>query len=304
MYSKMVNEKNQKGISIIIPVYNQQHNISTVAITVQMIIDTLSTDYEIIIVNDGSTDRTLEVIEELRNENYDKIKVVSYPKNRGKGYAVRSGIALSTGSIVMYLDGDMGVNPDKLRDYLAELAHFDLVIASKKHPQSKIEALKSRRIESRLFNMLVSSLLGLRIKDTQSGLKVGNGKLLRLLFENMRSDRYAFDVELILLAQSLKLRIKEMPISLKLDRRFKINDVLIMAKDVLLIFFRSKTNHSSQMQNLSLNLQALHKQAATDLINNEEGISLPLPAQNLIGDILQGESIGDYKPNAQILSNT
>jgi hypothetical protein len=97
----------------------------------------------------------------------------------------------------------MEVNPDKLLDYIAELDRKDLVISSKRHPLSSVEGLRTRKIESHAPNTLVAWLLGLRVKDTQSGLKVGDGKISRLLLEYIRSDRYGFDVELILLAQSL-----------------------------------------------------------------------------------------------------
>jgi glycosyltransferase involved in cell wall biosynthesis len=193
--------------------------------------------YEVVAVNDGSSDDTFGVLQ--KEENLDPcIKVISYNPNRGKGYAVRTGVMQSSGNIVIFVDGDLDISHNKIRDYVKELENFDLVIASKRHPQSKLDAPLSRKFLSRMFNLLVRMAIGIKVKDTQSGLKAGKGDALRAIFRIMLVKRYAFDVELLTIATALNLNIKEMPIEISLERSFKVLDIAKMFLDVTNIAYR------------------------------------------------------------------
>jgi len=224
-------------ISIIIPVYNEESNISSFLTHIKNILSRTLLDYELIVINDGSTDNTeLVLLEEQKLE--ERVKVLSYKQNRGKGHAVKTGVLNSKGDVVCFLDGDLDISPSEIRNYIKELEGCDLVIASKAHPLSVVTAPFVRKLLSKMFNMLVRLAVGINIKDTQSGLKVGNGNALRRIFNVMLVKRYAFDVEMLAIASRLDLKIKESPIKITLNRSFKLREIVNMFIDVLGISYR------------------------------------------------------------------
>jgi dolichol-phosphate mannosyltransferase len=202
--------------SLIIPVFNQQSKIHFSIEKIKQSVESAFSDYELIVVNDGSTDNTLTILRSMTSM-YPRIRVLSYTPNRGKGYAVRQGILHSQGEAVMFLDGDLDISPDSIKDYVQRLATSDLVIASKRHPESSVIIPKSRVFLSRAFNLLIRMATGIPQKDTQAGFKVGNGEIMRTIFRNVSVNRYAFDVELFTIASILHLKIQEMPVIMKID---------------------------------------------------------------------------------------
>ena len=118
-------------------------------------------------------------------------------ENKGKGHAVKMGVLNSKGDVVSFLDGDLDISPAQIKNYIRELEGCDLVIASKAHPLSIITAPFVRKMLSKMFSILVRVAVGINIKDTQSGLKIGNGNALRKIFNVMLVKRYAFDVEML-----------------------------------------------------------------------------------------------------------
>jgi glycosyltransferase involved in cell wall biosynthesis len=224
-------------LSVIIPVYNQERKITMLLESVKEALNLTLLNYEIIIVNDGSLDNTSNLL--LKEEKRDShIQVISYPQNKGKGHAVRTGIMKTHGDIVLFVDGDLDITPGVIKDYVKELQNCDLVIASKNHPLSKVNAPRSRKFLSRAFNLFVRITTGIKLKDTQSGLKAGDGNALRTIFNIMVSERYAFDVEMLAIATVLGMRIKELPIEISLDQRFKLRDIAKMFIDVIAISYR------------------------------------------------------------------
>lgn len=232
-----ITDKSLIQLSAIIPVYNQERKISILLAKVKEVLNSTSLNYELVIVNDGSCDNTLEVLQ--KEEKLDShVRVISYPQNKGKGYAIKTGVMQTHGNVVLFVDGDLDISPGLIIKYVKELENCDLVIASKRHPLSKVNAPISRKVLSRIFNLVVRIATGIKLKDTQSGLKAGNGDVLRTIFNVMLITRYAFDVELLAIATALNLSIKEMPIEITLDRRFKFLDIVKMFIDVIVISYR------------------------------------------------------------------
>jgi len=224
-------------ISIIIPVYNEEANIPSILTHLKSTLSETLLDYELILINDGSTDKTEPVLlEEQKLDN--RIKVLSYRQNKGKGHAVKMGVLNSRGDVVCFLDGDLDISPSEIKNYIKELEGCDLVIASKAHPLSVITAPFIRRMLSKTFSALVRFSVGINIKDTQSGLKVGDGNALRKIFNVMLVKRYAFDVEMLAIASKLDLKIKESPIRITLDCSFKFREIVNMFIDVMGISYR------------------------------------------------------------------
>lgn len=236
---KFNNDQTSVQLSVIIPVFNQEKNIQISLARIRGVLDSTNLTYEIVVVDDGSFDGTSKVLQNEKHKD-KRIKVISYTPNKGKGYAVRTGVIQSCGDNVMFTDGDLDISPYVIAEYVQNLENCDLVIASKRHSLSKINAPFSRKILSRMFNITVRIATGLNISDTQSGLKVGNGRILRAIFKVMIIKRYAFDVELLAIASLLRLNIKEMPIELNIDKRFKIKDIFNMLIDVASLSYRHK----------------------------------------------------------------
>jgi glycosyltransferase involved in cell wall biosynthesis len=226
----------QSLISVVIPFYNQGRTIPASLKRIRKVLGSLSR-YELIAVNDGSSDDTLQVLQ-AEQASDPSLKIVSYSQNMGKGYAVKRGVVETKGDVVIFTDGDLEISPDIILEYIHQLKACDLVIASKRHPLSKVKTPFSRKFLSRAFNLVARIATGVKAKDTQSGLKAGNGEALRRIFGLMLVKRYAFDVELLAIASLLKMNIKEMPVDINLDKRFRMKEVAKMLVDVLAVSYR------------------------------------------------------------------
>ncbi len=224
-------------LSFVIPAYNEENFIEDTLETIDAIVMDKNLPYEIVVVDDGSGDNTLAKAKRYASKN-GHVKVVSYSKNVGKGYAVKTGFLQSTGNIVIFADGDMEIDLRTLSKYLDALEHGDIVIASKRHRDSHVKVPVSRRILSEVFNSLVRILAGVPLKDTQSGLKAMRKSAFIDIFPRLAVKRYAFDVELLAVANLYGLKVVEMPVNIKLDAKFKPIEMWRMFLDLLGIAYR------------------------------------------------------------------
>ena len=193
--------------------------------------------YEIIVVNDGSTDGTRNIVSRISSFD-ETIRLISYSINMGKGYAIKQGVLHSRGKYVMFLDGDGEISTDVLSKYLEHMATADIVIASKYHPLSVVNVPTSRRFLSKCFHLFVKLMLGIKVSDTQVGLKAGNGDRIRTIFQRVIVRRYAFDAEMLAVAGIMGLKVDELPVQIDLDKSFKKKEIVKMALDVLGVAFR------------------------------------------------------------------
>jgi glycosyltransferase involved in cell wall biosynthesis len=224
-------------LSLVMPAYNEGENIEKVISTVDHIVKEIGLEYELIVVDDGSVDNTL-----MKAHNYAKknghVKVISYKNNVGKGFALRTGFSQAMGDAVVFVDSDDEINPKQISHYVEALKGADLVIASKWHPQSKVQTPLIRRILSHGFNVLVKILVGIRLSDTQTGLKAIRRNSFVNIFPKLMVKRYAFDVEMLALANLFELRVAELPINIQIRRRFNLQEVWRMLLDLLGITYR------------------------------------------------------------------
>jgi glycosyltransferase involved in cell wall biosynthesis len=231
------------NISVIIPTFNQQSKLSYSITRIKQQVELYFNNYELIVVDDGSTDNTLTILKSLAVID-PHIQVISYRPNRGKGYAVKQGVLHSRGEAVMFMDADLDISPDFIKDYVERLSTSDLIIGSKRHPKSNVTIPKSRAFLSRAFNIFIRAATGVPQKDTQVGFKVGNGEIMRTVFRGISVNRYAFDVELFTISSILHLRVQEMPVIMKIDRRFNIREIVNMLVDVLRICYKQRVLHA------------------------------------------------------------
>ena len=232
----------QLDLSFVVPAYNEEDYIEDTLGTIDAIVMGKKLSYEIVVVNDGSADETLRRVKTYAGKN-GHVRVISYGKNAGKGYAIRTGFMKATGNVIFFTDSDMEINLDKICDYIEALKHGDIVIASKRHCASKVDVPVTRKILSICFNVLVRLLTGVPLKDTQSGLKAMKKSAFTNMFPRLAVKRYAFDVELLAVANLYGLKVIEMPVNIKLDAKFKPTEMWHMLMDLLGIAYRLRIIH-------------------------------------------------------------
>lgn len=237
-----------KLISVIVPCYKQEEIIVNDLERIKRVLDKLRYPAELICVVDGRVDRTFEKAAKFAKK-HENIKVIGYDTNKGKGYAVRFGMAESYGDIVGFIDSGMDLNPNGLSMLLEHFEWYeaDIMVGSKRHPVSKVYYPWQRRILSMGYQFLVWLLFGLKVKDTQVGMKFFRREVLEKVLPRLLIKAFAFDVEILVVANYLKYsRIFEAPIEIKLkfggtstvtNRRF-IRTILAMLIDTLAIFYR------------------------------------------------------------------
>jgi len=201
-------------LSIVIPAYNEAKRIPDTIQRIFKFIKNQKINAEILVINDGSKDSTAKIINEMAKNN-KTLKLVSYERNQGKGFAVKTGVLHAKGQAILISDADNSTPIEevlKLLPYLKQ--NFDVVIGSRYLPGSdvKIKQGKLRIFISRVGNLVIRTLLVGKIRDTQCGFKLFEYKTAKEIFQLQKIYRWSFDVEILAIAQKLKHRIKEVPI--------------------------------------------------------------------------------------------
>lgn len=239
--------KNSK-LSVIVPVFNEAPRIVENLNLLTREIERHFSNYEIIVISDGSTDATAA---KLLTYQHPHLKAVLKEKNAGKGSVVREGFAQATGDYVLFIDGGMEIHPKEIRIFMGLMSVYecDIVIGSKRHPQSRVAYPWHRRILSWIFQRLVHQLFRLDVTDTQVGIKLLRAEIVKTILPHLEVNRYGFDLEILSLAKRFGYgRILEAPIHMeyfgKNDRNvvreffhvFKITYSLL--KDTLALYAR------------------------------------------------------------------
>ncbi|HJZ05703.1 hypothetical protein A2634_05040 [Candidatus Amesbacteria bacterium RIFCSPHIGHO2_01_FULL_48_32] len=201
-------------LSVIIPAYNEQYRLGPHLKPVLKYLDTHYPNYELIIVDDGSTDNTAQTVSRAIAKE-PRAKLVSYHPNRGKGYAIRTGVHASRGSVVLFMDADLSTPLEEIPHILHILKTADIVIGSRGQDRTKVKKSPPiyRLLASYVFDQVKFMLVGLRkFKDTQCGFKAYKGSIARQLFNLAKIDRFMFDAEILYLAEKARLTIKEIPV--------------------------------------------------------------------------------------------
>jgi len=232
----------QIELSFVIPAYNEEDSIEATLATLDEVVKNKKLQYEIVMVDDGSKDKTLPKAIMYASRN-GHVKVLSYPKNMGKGHALAAGFMQTTGDVLVFADSDMEINLDLIPSYVKALQHGDIVIATKWHPDSVVTMPLARKILSHGFRVLVRILTGAKLKDTQVGLKVMKKSAFLNIFPRLAVKRYAFDVELLAVANLYGLKIVEMPTHLRMNGSIPLKEILRMFVDLLGIAYRLRVIH-------------------------------------------------------------
>lgn len=208
---------NSEKLSVVVPCFNEERNIYSNIQKIHRYLENNFETFEIIAVNDGSTDKTVEELKKIRNNI--PLVIVDNEINEGKGKAVRDGILESNHEIVMFLDADLAIPIEEIEKFVAEINNnYDIVIASRFVPGLKVvkKVLWYRQIMERVFRIIRMAILNnYQVRDTQCGFKVFKRETAMKIFPPMTINRFAFDSEIIFLAGKHKFKIKELPITLQ-----------------------------------------------------------------------------------------
>lgn len=190
-------------LSVVVPAHNEEARLPSALKALRAYLS--DKEHEVIVVDDGSSDRTAEVAGE------SGCRVVRHPRNLGKGAAVRSGVLASRGDLVLVTDADLATPITELPKLEAALRRgANVVVGSREAPGARVRrASPGRKFAGRLFNLLVRLLTGLPYRDTQCGFKLFRGDAARALFSRAACSGYCFDVEVLLLAREMGLKVEE-----------------------------------------------------------------------------------------------
>lgn len=239
-----------KLLSLIVPAYKQEKTIVRDLKKIKGVLDKLRYPSELICVIDGNIDGTLQKALGFAKKN-SNVKAIGYDTNKGKGYAVRFGMGQSKGDIIGFIDSGMDLNPNGLALLLEHFEWYnaDIIVGSKRHPVSKGYYPWQRKLLSMGYQLLVLILFGLKVRDTQVGMKFFRREVLERVLPRLLVKAFAFDVEILAVANYLNYgRIYEAPVDIKLrfgvastvtSQRF-IRTVIGMLIDTLAIFYRLK----------------------------------------------------------------
>lgn len=226
-------------LSIIIPSFNEEKRLPGTLERIASYVKSSGRKTEVIVVDDGSTDRTREVAESFRGR-IENLRVVPNGANRGKGYSVRHGSLEASGEIVLFTDADLSAPIEETDKLLAKMNQYDVAIGSRAMNRELIEVHESRFREFAgiVFNKIVRIMLRLPFVDTQCGFKAFRREKCKIIFEQQTIERFGFDPELLYLARHHGLRTIEVAVRWAHSPATKINmwrDSLQMFLDVLII---------------------------------------------------------------------
>ncbi len=242
--------KTSKFVSIVVPIYKQEKTVKKDLINIINNMERTRWDFELVAVVDGFVDGSFSEAKTLEKEfPENKIRVYGYKNNKGKGYAVRYGIARARGYYVSFIDSGMDIDPNGISMLLEHMEWYDadIIVGSKKHPVSKVQSPFIRKVYSFCYHSLVRFLFGLKISDTQTGLKVFKLEVLEKVMPRLLIKQFAFDVELLAVSNHLGYKkIYEAPIQICMDTDRSVfspffifdRNIRKMLLDTLAVFYR------------------------------------------------------------------
>lgn len=232
-------ERQTPEVSLIVPAYNEQSRIRASLEEIARFAASYPKSLEIKLVDDGSRDRTAEIVREFQREHPDfPLELLQYGGNRGKGFAVAHGLRAASGKFLAFSDTDLSAPIDQLPLLIDPLEKgADVVIASRRMAGSVVVGLPlSRRLMGRLFSLFSRMLVLPGVTDTQCGFKAYRREVAHQLVERQTMTGYTFDVEHLLIARELGLRMVEVPVKWIYSEDSQINslsDSIKMFRDLI-----------------------------------------------------------------------
>lgn len=234
----------QCTLSIVMPAFNEAQALYANILETVRTINTFCKDFEVVVVDDGSSDNTYAEILKAAEEDARVVPLQS-AQNSGKGDALKAGTAVTRGKYVAFLDADLDLHPSQIESFLTTLQqnNADVVIGSKMHKDSKVDYPFRRKFISVVYYVILRVLFRLKVHDTQTGLKLFRGELLRPIMAKILVKRFAYDIEVLVLCRRANAKMLEHPVEINFQRgapwgRMKFSDLWYTGLDTLAIFYR------------------------------------------------------------------
>ncbi|MCX7973842.1 MAG: glycosyltransferase family 2 protein [Candidatus Aminicenantes bacterium] len=214
-------------LSVIIPVYNEETRLFHLDEVINFF-NQFSFKWELVVVNDGSTDLTFETLQKWR-EKHD-FKIISYSKNRGKGYAIKQGMIEAKGQYRLFMDIDLSTPLEEFYKFFPWLEKYDILIGTRKNQVGEIiqPQPKLREMLGKGFTWLSQLLLNVRVSDFTCGFKIFSARAADEIFPRLKIERWGFDSEILFLAKKYGFSLKEIGVRWRNDPQTKVN----LKKDV------------------------------------------------------------------------
>ncbi|WP_227762450.1 dolichyl-phosphate beta-glucosyltransferase [Zhaonella formicivorans] len=224
----------EKGLflSVIIPAYNEEKRLPGTLERIHQYLQKKGFAYEIIVVDDGSRDKTVWVAEEFKKKD-SNLRIVKNPRNMGKGFTVRNGMLNGRGRYLLFTDSDLSTPIEEFDRFLPRFEQgYDIVIGSRALRDSVIKVSQPwyRVFMGKTFNLIVRTMFWTRIKDTQCGFKCFTREAARAVFPRQTVWGFGFDVEVLFIARKLGYKICEFPVEWSDSPDTKVNAIKDSAK--------------------------------------------------------------------------
>jgi dolichyl-phosphate beta-glucosyltransferase len=233
-------------LSVIIPAYNEASRIGSTLRAVDAYLRDRQYEYEIIVVNDGSQDNTAEVVEDAMKD-IPRLRLINNKNNHGKGWVVRKGMLSAKGLFRLFMDADNSTSIENLEQLFPYAKQgYDVIASSRRIAGAEVEVHQNwlRNFLGAAFRLLVRVIVPVGVVDTQNGFKLFTARAAEEIFRRQRTFTWAFDVEVLAIAQLLDFSIKEVPIHWVNDGRSHVTfkGMVKMLMEVFQIRFQLWTN--------------------------------------------------------------
>ena len=200
-------------LSIIIPAYNEEALIVSTLDCLQRYLSARSESFEIIVVDDGSQDRTVELVRQLQRDN-DRVRLLINRQNVGKGFSIRRGVLESRGQVLIFTDADLPYELEAVEGFLNALRNgCDLAVGSRVLPGSEVKGVPMLRyVAGQIFSWMVQAVLFRGLPDTQCGFKSFKAEAAREIFRRLTIGGFGFDVEMLFIARKRRYDICPVPV--------------------------------------------------------------------------------------------
>ncbi len=215
--------------SVIIPAFNEENTIGRAVRETAAVFNPFKEEYEIVVVDDGSSDATVGTAEALTIE-FPFLKIIKHEINRGKGEAVRTGVREALGEQLLFLDSDLATHPREVAAFIEKMGDYDIAIGSRRARGAIIAKPQPwfRIFYGRMINFFIRHFLKLPHNDTQCGFKMFRAEVAKNIFNELGPSRWVFDIEVLLRARANGYKIAELPVTWTNGEfsRVKTNEVL------------------------------------------------------------------------------
>ncbi len=228
-------------ISIIIPAYNEESLIVNTLESLRSYMTARAEQYEIIVVDDGSQDKTVACVQDWHKKSGANVQLLSNQKNMGKGFSIRHAVMESRGRYVIFIDADLPYELGAIDNFLLALKNgFDLAVGSRVLPGSEVRGVPVYRyIAGQVFSWMVQVVLFSGLPDTQCGFKSFKSEAAREIFRRTSINGFGFDVEMLFVARKLKFAIQPVPVHMIEHRQRSrvrlVNDSLKMFANLFMV---------------------------------------------------------------------